>query len=67
MNYQPFVLVVEVDPDDATLLKVAFQEVAASAEVEFLQDGQQAIYYLAGRGFIWKSFPIPVAGAMNAV
>jgi CheY-like chemotaxis protein len=50
MGGKPTILVAEDDANDRTLLALAFQKAGASATVHFVQNAQEAIDYLEGKG-----------------
>ena len=48
MTGQAMILVVQGNPDDASLLSLAFDETKRPTKVHFVPDGKQAINYLRG-------------------
>src|SRR6476619_2979181 len=44
------ILVVEDDPDDVFLIRRAFEKSGITNPIEVVEDGEQAIAYLSGRG-----------------
>ena len=46
----PAILVVEDDPDDVFLIRRAFEKSGINNPIEVVEDGEQAIAYLSGRG-----------------
>ena len=58
----PSVLVVEDSPDDATVVRMTFEEVGFTNPLYFVEDGQEAIDYLNGAGMYADRdlFPIPM-------
>ena len=53
------ILVVEDDPNDALLLRLAFKKARSSATLHFALNGPEAIRYLSGRGRYGARFAIP--------
>lgn len=55
------ILVAEDDDNDRLLLSLAFKAAGVNAEVQFVEDGVQAIEYLKGRGRFGEreKFPFP--------
>lgn len=55
------VLVVEDNPDDVFFIERAFAESGTAAAIKVVEDGEQAIAYLSGRGAFAnrEEFPIP--------
>lgn len=57
--YQDFhILVAEDDENDAYFLKRAFLEAGVDAPIDFVENGERAVAYLAGRGNAEKN-PVP--------
>jgi len=61
MNQKPLILHVEDDPNDVLLVGLAFRKAAANAAVQVVNDGEQAVNYLAGQGQFSdrQAFPVP--------
>ncbi len=61
MPGKTMILVVENDPNDATLLAVAIQRADLSAKVHFVQDAREAMSYLRADGPYAEraEFPLP--------
>jgi len=49
-NHKKHILLVEDNPDERELIQLAFQEVGTPHEFMVIEDGQQAVDYLLGRG-----------------
>jgi len=49
-NHKKHILLVEDNPDDRELIQSAFKEVGAPHEFAVVEDGQQAMDYLLGKG-----------------
>jgi len=50
MTGKPFILHVEDDPNDVLLIGLAFRKSGIAAGLHVVNDGEQAIQYLAGQG-----------------
>jgi DNA-binding response OmpR family regulator len=60
-NYDPRILVVEDDPNDALLLERAFRKAGIPGFDRVLSDGEQVMAYLGGLGHYSdrRAFPLP--------
>jgi CheY-like chemotaxis protein len=58
---QPVVLIAEGNDDDLLLLRMAFKEFGYDGATQYVQDGEEAVAYLAGEGRFQKrsEFPLP--------
>jgi CheY-like chemotaxis protein len=61
MTGKPFILHVEDDPNDVLLIGLAFRKSGIAAGLHVVNDGEQAIQYLAGQGAYAnrQTFPLP--------
>ncbi len=58
---EPFILIVEDDPDHAALIQAAFKTSLAQSQTHLVSNGLEALLYLAGEG-VYKNrtrFPLP--------
>ena len=60
-EHQPVILVAEDGENDVIMLRRAFEQLCFSGSVQFVDDGEQAIAYLAGKGRFARrdEFPLP--------
>lgn len=60
--WQPPILLVEDDPNDVLLIRRAFTKARLANPVQSVEDGDQAVSYLAGAGPYAdrQSYPLPV-------
>lgn len=60
MRQTETVLLADDDPDDRALIKDAFEEVVAGAELHCVKDGQELLDYVRGQGaYSNKNVPAP--------
>ena len=61
MSSKPVILHVEDDPNDVLLVGLAFRKSDGGAVVQVVNDGEQAVQYLAGQGAYSnrQTFPLP--------
>ena len=61
MNTEPGILVVEDDQNDVFFLKYAFENAGITHPIHVVEDGQQAIEFLEGRGKYGnrEDYPLP--------
>jgi CheY-like chemotaxis protein len=61
MSSKPVILHVEDDPNDVLLVGLAFRKSDVGAVVQVVNDGEQAVQYLAGQGAYSnrQTFPLP--------
>lgn len=61
MSSKPIILHVEDDPNDVLLVGLAFRKSDAGAVLQVVNDGEQAVQYLAGKGAYSnrQTFPLP--------
>jgi CheY-like chemotaxis protein len=61
MSSKPVILHVEDDPNDVLLIGLAFRKSDGGAVVQVVNDGEQAVQYLAGQGAYSnrQTFPLP--------
>jgi CheY-like chemotaxis protein len=61
MSSKPIILHVEDDPNDVLLVGLAFRKSDIGAVMQVVNDGEQAVQYLAGQGAYSnrQTFPLP--------
>ena len=61
MSNKAVILHVEDDPNDVLLVGLAFRKAAVTASLQVVNDGEQAVQYLAGQGQFAdrQKFPLP--------